>query len=272
MAHRCVPVHMGSPHYDVLDVGTFRLTHAWFPPNLVLPPHVHERSIFAVMLEGSFRDRFTRREYECDPSTVFTEPAGERHANHIENAGARVLVIQPDPDDEELLRPCRDVFSRVNHFRHGRIAGLGHRLARECASPDAVSPLAAEGLVLEMLAEAARLESRRRRDRDPPRWLEDARELIHERFTEGLRIAEIAAAVDVHPSHLARVFRAHYHTAIGSYIRNLRIEWATTRLREGEETLSTIAVRAGFADQSHFTRAFKRHMGTTPGRYRATRG
>jgi len=35
------------------------------------------------------------------------------------------------------------------------------------------------------------------------------------------------------------------------------------------EPLAEIAARAGFADQSHFTREFKRHFGITPGHYRS---
>jgi AraC family transcriptional regulator len=48
----------------------------------------------------------------------------------------------------------------------------------------------------------------------------------------------------------------------------LRLEWAAARLSE-ERSLAQIALEAGFADQSHFTRAFRRHFGVTPGRYRA---
>jgi len=44
------------------------------------------------------------------------------------------------------------------------------------------------------------------------------------------------------------------------------------RLETGDEGISAIALRAGFADQSHFTRTFKRHTGLTPQAYRRTFG
>ena len=100
------------------------------------------------------------------------------------------------------------------------------------------------------------------------RWLDRAQELLHERFLEDLGTAEVAREVGVHPVYLARVFRAQFHVPIAEYLRGLRLEWAARRLARGEESLCEIALAAGFADQSHFTRAFKRYAGTTPARYR----
>jgi AraC family transcriptional regulator len=72
----------------------------------------------------------------------------------------------------------------------------------------------------------------------------------------------------VHPVYLARSFRERYGVSVGEYVRRLRLDWAAAQLSATETPVATVAAEAGFADQSHFTRAFKRHMGLTPGRYR----
>ena len=71
----------------------------------------------------------------------------------------------------------------------------------------------------------------------------------------------------MHPAHLARRFRARFGESVGSYARNARLDWAAARLRS-DAPLARIACEAGFADQSHFTRAFGRRFGVAPGRYR----
>ena len=48
----------------------------------------------------------------------------------------------------------------------------------------------------------------------------------------------------------------------------LRLEWAAGQLQTTEDSLSAIAFKSGFSDQSHFTRAFKQHTGHPPGRFR----
>jgi AraC family transcriptional regulator len=103
----------------------------------------------------------------------------------------------------------------------------------------------------------------------PGRWLQEAYELLQERFRETPTAAEIAAQVGVHPSHLARCFRAYYRESLGGCVRRLRLEWAAGELVRSDVPLAFLANEAGFVDQSHFTRSFKSRFGMTPARYRA---
>lgn len=259
---------MGSERFRAALLEDFHVTHAWFPPGAVLEPHIHERATFAVMLEGSFDLSFPTRSYACRPSVVFTEPACERHGNRIGSAGARVLVVQPDPSAAEVLRPCREILERIHHYSHAGISSFARRAVREIEAPDSLSPLALEALTLDMLATAARSSAADRADGQPPPWLERAHEMVHAHFREPLRIADVAHAVDVHPVRLARTFRAHYRLPMGTYMRRLRLDWAGERLANSTDSLASIALETGFSDQSHFTRAFKQYTGRTPRQFR----
>lgn len=260
------------PRGASLEAGAFQLGDILFPERLVLPEHEHERPIFAVFLDGSMEVEFASRGFDCRPGTVQIHPAGERHRQRYHQAGARIVVIEPDPARlAPLGRASARLLSEIGHFRHGGLVDLARRLAHELRHPDSVTPLAAEGLALEMLACAARLDERHRMAGAAPPWLERAREMIHARFLDGLRIVDVAEVAGVHPTHLARTFREHFHEPIGGYIRRLRLDWAAGRLLVTREPISRIALRAGFCDQSHFTRAFRRYSGQTPARYRRNR-
>ena len=104
-----------------------------------------------------------------------------------------------------------------------------------------------------------------------PKWLERVRNILEQRFAEPFKLSEIAAEAGVHPVHLAREFRKHYGTSVGEYLRRVRIEYACRELMGSNAAVTNIAFAAGFADQSHFSRTFKRLCGTTPGRYRASK-
>ena len=142
------------------------------------------------------------------------------------------------------------------------------KLYREFLQVDDASRLAIEGLALEMLAAVSRHQDKSS-DKRAPRWLERAIELLRERSPERLTIAEIATTVGVHPVHLAREFRRFKRCTIGEYVRELRIERACHQLRNSAEPLAAIAAGAGFSDQSHFCRTFKRVIGMTPAEYRS---
>jgi AraC family transcriptional regulator len=131
---------------------------------------------------------------------------------------------------------------------------------------DDVSALAVEGLTLELLAEGAR--RRTPGGSHPPRWLQHVRDLLHEAFRQRLTLDGIAGSVGVHPAHLARVFRQLQGCTVGEYVRSLRIEYACHCLRTSDTALATLALAAGFSDQSHFSRVFKRQTGMSPAVFR----
>jgi AraC family transcriptional regulator len=272
MNEPCTPITRGSAGQRVVDVGGFRVTEAFFPSLLHLESHYHERACLAVVLDGGLDKAFPSSTVLLPTSTVVTMPAEERHRDLFTRDGARMLVIEPDhtrPEMAEKLRPCARVLNEVVNLRDEGAAGVAHRISNELHFWDDVSPLAVDGLALELLARAARAAEPSRRAVGPPRWLRQAQEYLHARFHEQVEVAEIAAAVGVHPVHLSRIFRRYLGVSVGDYVRRLRIEWAANELTTGELPLADVAIGAGFVDQSHFTRAFKRHTGVTPGRFRS---
>ena len=67
------------------------------------------------------------------------------------------------------------------------------------------------------------------------------------------------------PAHFARAFKETMGLGPHQYLLHLRLERARRMLDAEDAVLSNIAQRAGFADQAHFTRLFKREYGVTPG-------
>jgi AraC family transcriptional regulator len=270
MAQNVVPVTLGSPRFNRRDLGSLRVTEAVFPPEAELPLHGHERPIMAVILEGSWDERISGRLYDCLPGSVLIEPAEERHINRFHEAGARVLIVEPDVSRFELYRPCARLLGEVGCFDDWGVAALGRRVVAELGSSDDISGLAIEGLILEMLAHAAR-KPRLPGGPATPAWFTRVRERLHAEFSRSLRLSDLADTAGVHPIHLARAFRHKTGMSVGTYQRRLRLDWCADRLAHTTTALAEIALRAGFADQSHFTRTFRRYTGLTPRAYRAAR-
>jgi AraC family transcriptional regulator len=156
-------------------------------------------------------------------------------------------------------------------YRDEHLAVLAWRLSAELRRSDSATPLAVAGILLELLAATARGRELRLRGA-VPRWLRQARDYLHDRGRiDGL--SEPAAAVGVHPVTLARGFRKAYGCSVGGYLRWLRLARATRQLVETDVALAEIALAAGFADQSHFSNAFRRETGLSPSAFRrAVRG
>lgn len=213
-------------------------------------------------------ERYGARTLEVQPQTVAFNAADEPHSNSISGKGARFLILEIGSELITRIDGRALAFSKSTVFKGGELNWLGLRLHRESSQNDAVTPVALEGLGLEMLATLFRLNDSQR-GKQPPRWVEQARELIHAQFTESLSVSRIATTVGVHPVHLARTFRKHYRCSISDYVRRLRIERAQHDISSSCLSLAEVALQTGFCDQGHLTRVFKRLTGITPAKYRA---
>jgi AraC-like DNA-binding protein len=265
-----IDVTNGSEQEIVSEVVGFRVTNASFPPLRKLEPHYHERACLAIVLDGGIENVVPGPRRSLGRATAVMIPPAEIHHFNYDGGGTQMLFIEPGASmavAEDLVEPFWPLFDRVYHFDDGALPQLGWRITRELREPDTATPLAVGGLVLEVLASAVRQGDAGQRQRTPV-WLGRVREYIHEAYLEPVDIASLAEIAGVHPAHLSRVFREQTGLPVGAYVRRLRIDWAANELVRTDASLSDIALRAGFADQSHFTRAFKRQIGLTPGCYR----
>lgn len=257
-----VDVARAGARATTAEVGAFELQLLAFPANHRIAPFAVERGYLVVVLEGSVAKGFGRVRWTLTRDSFATMPPGSEHTSDFGPAPTTVLCVRSRDGDADafgrLLRSLR-------HVRASASTALGCRIASELRAGDDSWPLAAEGLVLQLLSTARRVENARPRPRS---WLREARELLDERAPAATTLGELAAAVGVHPAHLARSFRHEHGVTVGEYARGRRLEWAGARLAADDASLAEIAVAAGFADQSHFTRAFRAWAGVTPGRYR----
>lgn len=107
------------------------------------------------------------------------------------------------------------------------------------------------------------------RERLPDRQrtkVEAVQELLIRRCDESPSLAAIAAEVESSVYHLCRMFKRHTGRTIHSYRQSLRLREGLLRLENTDTSLADLALDLGFSHQSHFTEAFRREYGTTPGR------
>ncbi|TGQ40705.1 MULTISPECIES: AraC family transcriptional regulator [unclassified Mesorhizobium] len=93
-----------------------------------------------------------------------------------------------------------------------------------------------------------------------------ARDYLEENFARTVRSNELEAITGLDRYALSRHFRATFSTSPHRFLLMRRLQRAR-RMIEANEPLVQIAIAAGFSDQSHFIRHFKKAFGVTPGRW-----
>src|SRR5262245_50181567 len=248
-------------------VGDFLLNETGYFPGARIPPHSHEEGYFCLVRRGTYSEAYGTRRRTCGPFTLAFHPPGELHSEIFDNQEVMSFNIEIPRAWVGRMGECAVTLDRSAGFAGGPGAAQALKLEQEFRSTDCASHLAIEGLILEIVAEACRLENREELDR--PAWLRQVREILHDRFSEALSLRDLAKLVDIHPVHMATAFKAHFHCTIGEYVRHLRIEYACRELEQSSKSLAEIASAAGFSDQSHLSRVLKERLGVTPTEYRA---
>ena len=224
------------------------------PAGVRLRGHGHGEPHACFVVAGAFDEREGRTRHRLAAAgTLRGSPAGDEHDLTFRAPSRCLLVLfsggaiePPTPSERRWIIDAR-AQRRADEL--GRL--IGER---------GTSPLEVELLALELMASATgalpsaradmRLERVRQRIADAPACPPTTREL--------------ALESGVHPVYLARAFRTAYGMGIGEYARLRRAEHARRLLEQATLPLATLALTAGYADQSHMTRELRRFLGATP--------
>lgn len=267
---QALPIDFHSEWSRAITIRGARISEIRYPPLKRCPIHFHAQPTLGIVLDGEIRKRFTNSSMHVGRHCGFTMPAGMLHSDDF-SLGGRVVTIELDtahPVTAERMSICKAVFDQRRLLHDERLAGLAQRVVAELRRPDGVTSLAMDALVGEILAVATRVQGPEPLP-ELPGWLQHVRDIAQARTGRRLTVAEMAAEVGMHPAYLARRFRAEFGISPGAFARNARLQWAADQLIHSQRTIAEIAIEAGFADQSHFTRAFRRYLDCTPAQYRA---
>jgi len=97
-----------------------------------------------------------------------------------------------------------------------------------------------------------------------PKVLRRVREYIDRHLDKNIELQALADAAGLSKYHFARTFKEAQRMTPLFYVFQQRMKRAQQLLVETELPIAEIAIATGFADQSHFSRRFRKQLGITP--------
>jgi AraC family transcriptional regulator len=256
-----------------MELDSFVVSETHHARTLILPSHSHECASLNVTLDGCYCERVEGLTRRAGPGTLLLKPPGVSHENTFADAEARSLLIELRPERFAVVRRHTDLFDAIGSFSARGLLHIVRRIVFEIRQPDLDAPLAVEGLVMQILTKLSRRHRHHvTRERTTPGWLLRTRDEAEASATRGgCTLSVLADHAGVHATHLARAFKERFGVTVTEFVRERRVAAATATLVTTSRSVGSIAADAGFADQSHFARLFRRMHGRSPREYRRER-
>jgi AraC-like DNA-binding protein len=234
--------------------------------------HWHDELYLCAVVDGGGVLDCQGSSYSTPPGTLVLLPSGEVHANRKRECSFHCMFIE-FPALQKAVEQFTEQLVPGIHFRpeliyndktmksflrlHRALESRGSRLRRDSA----------------LLSFFHRLVDRHSsaiippfRDGNEDFAVERTKQFLDEHYAEQVSLADLARLTRLSPYYLHRSFCRKVGMPPHAYQVQVRVSRARSFLRLGR-SISDAASAAGFVDQSHFTRHFKKLTGVTPGRY-----
>ena len=225
-----------------------------------VPEHAHDWPLLSLFVIGAYSNQTEVGEAFISRPSAVLYAAGAPHANTAGPEGFEQIEVEFDP---AWLRWHRLPDDPVSRWVGGRVGADARALARILGANVTEAHLLSS---LRLFLEAALADSPAR----CPAWLDIVARRL--RDDPACTVPGLAREVGLHPSWLGTAYRRATGEGLMDTAARLRVERAARMLRETASPLASVATDAGFCDQSHMIRTFRRVLGRLPSAVRDDRG
>ena len=219
-------------------------------PAGMVPRHTHDDVHACFIFGGAMNDRLFGDEV-ISVGEICVNPAGTEHWIEAAAEGLECAIISWP---SAMVMPVRKTVCVSDQLRNA--SGLIDKLS---------SSNPAERLIAEGELGSAIENSIAEKFTESPSWLVEARALIN-KSPQGTVVASLANDAGVHRATFTRWFQRAYGISPEHYRMLIQLEQSAALLLRGD-TPAHVALEVGFADQSHFNRAWRHYLGGTPGHW-----
>ena len=243
------------------EIGSFVFVQHDYPSQAARDTHWHPWLHLTIVYRGLYTRKLGQQSFDYKTGSLIFLRTNESHSDRYA-AGSKCLHVVIPSSLEKALTSAFGNQGVMRSISPALSACACIALQREFQLTDHDSPLVVEALLLDLMTR--HLDIVRERSAARPKWLSVLLDYLDDTFEQEWTLADMAAEVGVHPVYLCRTFSEHFDCTLGQYIQRLRALRGRQLLAIADDSVAEIALQSGFADQSHFTRVFKKHFGLTP--------
>jgi AraC family transcriptional regulator len=229
------------------------------PSRAIVPEHAHDWPVISLYVMGGYHNVTERGDREIAGPSMLFYGRGARHRNVAGDEGFEQIEIEFDGDWlGSAALPVDAVLARVG----GGAGALAQTIARQCDGGRNEDQLKAS---LRQLLRVARSEA----GGAVGHWVGEVTARL--RADPSRRIGDLARQMGRSPAWIGPAYRRSSGEGPQEAAARFRVERAARLLRETDQPFPDVALAAGFCDQSHMNRTFRRVLARSPTAVRCER-
>lgn len=219
--------------------------------------HYHENPHLSFILQGGNYEYKKSRSSVKNIGEVLFYHSGELHKTIPTDPATRNLNLEID------INFLKANFTSETELKNAVEKNINRRLFMlkvhsELLFNDAITETAIQALLLNIVKD------NKTNKYKTVQWADELNNILNDEWNKNHSLSELSRHLSIHPVTISKNFNKYFGCTYGNYVRKLRIDRSLQLIKNPNYTLTEIAFICGFADQSHFIRAFKSYTGLNP--------
>ena len=220
--------------------------------------HSHDNPTICFLLQGGCAEKRSKSSYERSACDMRFYHADELHQSVIKVFPSKCVNLELESQFLTQYEFSETILN-LAVTKNPDVKLLMLKIHSEFLINDAFTKAAIKILLLSMFNKTKTSNNQKK-----PKWISRLYELLNDNWSETPSLEDLAVAVNVHPTTISKHFTRYFSCTFGEYMRKLKVEKSISLIKNTKLSLTEIASHCGFADQSHFTRNFKKLTGFLP--------
>lgn len=241
-----------------IKTESFNISITKHPAQSEISTHAHAKPYLCLLASGIYKEESNTSNLITTGEIIY-RTANYEHANRFLNQDSVCLNIEID---NELNFMDKNDFKLPSKESKQKIALEAYKVlfaVKNGVPTDLLNIYCHES----MLAVIDGLEHK-----GDVNWIKKVKDYINDNPLAPISLQELSHLFGLHPNYIVRKFKSVTGMKLSEYLTKIRLDHSISNLLLTEDRLTDIAIDAGFYDQSHFNRNFKKYLNTTPKLFR----
>lgn len=223
-----------------------------------IPLHAHDLPYLCFSMAGFYEEKSNEKSI-IEPGVVLYRNSGYEHANQfLEKDGLCLNIEMKHPEkmtgQHEFQLPTAEFQRKVTTDISKLLVSIDQDL------PTDIIDIQCYESVFGHFQE--------RQVNGDVKWIKKVIAYIHDNPTENISLEKLHQEFQLHANYIVRKFKEVTGYKLSEYLTKFRVEQSIQDLIQTQNNIGEIALDNGFYDQSHFNRSFKKHIGTSPMKFK----